>query len=520
MGVEVGQVSQGDKDTFAIAITTAQGVYDDRVNKTQGQIDAATTTLEDAAVTFQREIITAGDPSALSTAINEASTLHTTALEGTSVGQYVASSKAILKTAIDTAQSVLDDASNKTVQQLSNAKDALDQAVDVFGNGIVKAGDATTLTTAIQEATTLHANAVEGAVAGQYVVGSKATLKAAIDTAQLVLDHASNKTAQQILDAKNTLNQAVVVFDKSKVIALTGLKNVTITGTAMDSSNCIALETGESLSLTSSDENVATVTEDPVGTIKVTGVAEGGPVIIAVQVKKDGVVTKTGVFTVTTLPAAPMSITSKMMTDLDFSTVPSTQAKLVSKPVTIGDFTDNRKDFAIRINGDRIPIYVYWKLSTDFPKGAALGSVVESHIQDFYYQKGGADGIMNRPIAAYGFDDTFQISAFQPGSASSFTLEGADWSYFFEQSSAQGTDTDTSKNRTFTISDGTHTATIQLTSNYLTIDALVNRINNRLTIDGVKAQAEKVGTTQFKIVSTLPKGTIIVDGVNKADFFE
>nr|WP_255397355.1 hypothetical protein [Sporosarcina sp. P2] len=464
--------------------------------------------------------MTAGDSSALSTAINEASTLHTTVLEGTSVGQYVAGSKAILKTAIDTAQSVLDDASNKTIQQLSDAKDVLDQAVGVFEYGIVKAGDATTLTTAIQEATTLHANAVEGTVAGQYVVGSKATLQVAIDTAQSVLDDASNKTAQQLLDARNTLKQAVVVFDKSIVIALSGLTNVTITGTAMDSSNRIALETGESLSLTSSDETVATVTEDPVGTIKVTGVAWGEPIIIAVQVKKDGVVTKTGAFTVSTLPAAPMSITSRMMTGLDFSTVPTTQAKLVSKPVTIGDFTGNRKDFAIRINGDRIPIYVNWKLSTDFPKGASMGSIVESHIQDFYYQKGGADGIMNRPIAAYGFDDTFQISAFQPGSASSFSLEGADWSYFFEQSTAQGTDTDTSKNRNFTISDGIHTATIQLTSNYSTFDAFVNLLNSRIANAGVKAQAEKVGTTQFKITSTLSTGTIIIDGVNKADFFE
>lgn len=149
-----------------------------------------------------------------------------------------------------------------------------------------------------------------------------------------------------------------------------------------------------------------------------------------------------------------------------------------------------------------------------------MGSVVESHIQQYYVDKGGSTALMNRPIAAFGFDDTFQISAFQPGAASSFELVGRDWSYFFEQSSAQGIDSDTSKNKSFTISDGTATATIQLTSNFATMDAIVNTINNRLTNAGVKAKAEKVNATQFNITSTTPIGNIIIDGVNKADFFE
>ena len=115
----------------------------------------------------------------------------------------------------------------------------------------------------------------------------------------------------------------------------------------------------------------------------------------------------------TTETAPPLSIVSKPIQNLDFSTTPATLAKLVSKSVTVGDFTGNRKDFTIVVGGDRIPIYVYWALSTDFPRGAAMGAVVDSHIQQYYLDKGGVTALMNRPITAYGFNDTFQISAVQ-----------------------------------------------------------------------------------------------------------
>lgn len=406
--------------------------------------------------------------------------------------------------------------------QLDLATAELDSALTNFEGKIINAGDTTALTTAITKGTNLYKNTEEGVEIGQNVKGSKATLKEAINVAELVVTNSANKTTQQLDDAKAALDLAVVAFENSKVTALSGLLNVTVTGTGVDTSNHINLENEETLVLTSSDltnavATVATVTSDPSGIAEVTGVAVGGPIKITAQVKKDGQVIKAGTFNVTVVP---MAITSKIITNFDFSTVNGTQAKLVSKPVTLSDFTGERKDFTIVIGTDRIPIYVSWALSTDFSKGASMGSVVESHIQDFYYKKGGANGILNRPIAAFGFEDTFQISAFQPGSASSFTLEGADWSYFFEQSSGLGTDTDTSKNRTFTISDGTTTANIQLTSNFVTIDDLVNHINKRLINTGVKAQAEKVNIAEFKITSTSSTGNIIIDGVNKADFFE
>ncbi|MGG3888563.1 hypothetical protein [Metabacillus fastidiosus] len=520
VGTGVGEASQTDKEVLQGAIETAQDVYEARANKTQAQLNEASVTLDDALTTFKGKVIKAGDATDLNTKISEANTMLSGTDIGTGVGQISQADKEVLQVAIETAQSVYDVRANKTQAQLDTALASLDTELTTLKGKVVKAGDATALTTAVNEAENLYTNAEEGMVAGQYIAGSKAVLKAAIDAAQLVLDNASSKTTQQLEDAETALNQAVEAFKNSKVTALSGLVDITIRSNATDSSNTVTLQDGETLVLTSSDESgaVAAVTENPAGTIKVTGIAAGGPITVTAQVKKDGKVIKAGTFIVTTV--VPMSITSKTITNLDFSTVYATQAKLVSKPVTVGDFTGNRKDFTIKINGESIPIYVYWKLSTDFPPGAAMGSVVESHIQQYYVNKGGAEALMNRPISAYGFTDTFQISTFQSGSASSFTLEGKDWSYFFEQSSATGKDADTSKNRTFTISDGTNTATIQLTSKFATIDALVTRLNSRLTNANVEAQVEKISEAQFKITSTSASGKLIVDGVNKIDFFE
>lgn len=233
-----------------------------------------------------------------------------------------------------------------------------------------------------------------------------------------------------------------------------------------------------------------------------------------------------------TVLEAPKSFTSKTLTNLDFSTVQATQAQLVSKPVTLGDFTGNRKDFTIRVQKgtrvDDIPVTVSWKLSTDFSKGLAMGSVVESAIQQFYVDKDMANGdsqyteLMSRPVMATGNyeNDQFYIGTFSTGSQATITLLGNDWAYFFDNNQAHGTDVDTSKNRTFTISDETNTVTINLTSNFATIDDLVKYINNRLKSADVKANAEKVGTAQFKITCTAIQGNLIIDGLNKNDFFE
>lgn len=449
------------------------------------------------------------------------------------VGQVAQVDKDTLRSAIAAAQNVYDNRETQTQQQLDTATSILQDALTAFQGKIIQAGNASALNVTIGNAKTLYENAVEGTGVGQSIVGSKAVFNAAIDAAQLVLDDATNKTQQQLDDANTTLGQAMNTFTNQKVLALTGLTNVTVVENAVDSSNQISLAAGESLALSTSNAAIATVAEGlPAGTIQVTGVATGGPATVTVHVKKDGQVIKVGTFTVTTIVLAPPAeIVSKTLSNLDFSTVQATQAKLVSKPVMVGDFTGNRKDFTIQVqkggHTDVIPVSIYWKLPSGFSKGLGMGSVVESSIQQFYVDRDIANNdsnyteLMNRPVMATGNyeNDTFYIGTFLTGSNAKITVNGADWQYFFESNQAEGIDYDASKNKTFTIGDGTTTTTIQLTSKFETIEDLVVYINSRLTFSGVQVEAQMVNTTQFKLISTVTGGDVIIDGIDQAYLF-
>ncbi len=155
------------------------------------------------------------------------------------------------------------------------------------------------LTLSINAAQAAHddVTVVEGPAAGNTIVGSKATLASAIDAAKTTSDN-SAATAVDLNTAKSTLDTAVTAFKAAKVAPINGLNAVAITGTASDSSNTVTLNAGETLQLASSDETKATVTEDPNGTIKVTGVVAGTSTI-TVKVLKGGQVIKVGTFTVT-----------------------------------------------------------------------------------------------------------------------------------------------------------------------------------------------------------------------------
>lgn len=210
---------------------------------------------------------------------------------------------------------------------------------------------------------------------------------------------------------------------------------------------------------------------------------------------------------------------SKAIVNLDFSTIYGTQARLDSKPVTVGDFTGNAKSFTIVYGEDRIPVTISWKLSTDFTKGQAMGSVVESAIQDYYYKKQGADGIMNKPLVAIGFTETFYLATNKVGADASFKLEGTDWNYFFGEDSAVGTNTDASKNKIFTINDGVNTATIKLNSSFSDISRMVVSINSQLKRANVSVTAEVIDDTHFKLVASSKDAKIIIEGTDKDYFF-
>lgn len=443
---------------------------------------------------------------------------------GLGIGQVSQEDYDALAGAIAIAQGIYDDKANQTQAQLDTATTALETAITAFNNKVIAAGDSASLTTALSEARTLYQIAVEGIEAGQYVVGSKSVFNSAIETAQEVLDAASSKTDQQLAAAQEALSQARTNFENSKVIALAGLQNVTVIATATDSSNHVSLEEGETLVLTTSDNTVATVTEEPSGTIKVTGVAPGEAITITVQVKRNGQVIKTGSFTVTTI--VPMSITSKELTNIDFSTEYAKQVTANSKTISTSNFQAETKSFTINDGkGNIIPVNLTWNIPQNeyaHTPAASIGSAVDAVIQDYFNANG---GLGNRTVTASvnwnesSQGDTFRIQSFQSGATQSITLGGSDWEDFFGQQIYYGTDEDTSKNRTFTVSDGTKSSIILLKWNFGDMTGLVNFINQQLENAQVNIVAEKVSETNFKLISTESNGTIIIDGVDKSLFF-
>ncbi|MBW7453051.1 cohesin domain-containing protein [Paenibacillus sepulcri] len=78
-----------------------------------------------------------------------------------------------------------------------------------------------TLAELIEQAGTLHDNAVEGKQVGQYPAGSKAVLNTAIVAAQQVLNNPSS-TLTDIEQAANQLRQAVKVFSDSVIVYIPG----------------------------------------------------------------------------------------------------------------------------------------------------------------------------------------------------------------------------------------------------------------------------------------------------------
>lgn len=215
----------------------------------------------------------------------------------------------------------------------------------------------------------------------------------------------------------------------------------------------------------------------------------------------------------------PLFVNSKAISNFDYSTSQATSASLNSKPVTVGDFTGNPKSFVIVAGEHRIPITISWKLSTDFTRGQSMGGVVDSAIQDYFYAKLGVNGLMNRTVNSYGFNDTFSINSYLSGSASTIRLEGPDWNYFFEQNVSIGKDLDASKNRSFTVSVGEKTATVNLTTKFATISSMVNTINSKLSTAKVPATAVVIDSSHFKIVSSVLGQEVLIGGTHKGEFF-
>ncbi|NOU69812.1 hypothetical protein GC096_38005 [Paenibacillus sp. LMG 31461] len=103
---------------------------------------------------------------------------------------------------------------------LSQKMDAQLTHLMVSVNGVdeVPVADKTTLQTVMTIAQSVYGKAVEGTVVGQYPVGSKADLTAAINAAHAIESNSAS-TQQQLDDAANVLNQAVQFFNQRMITA-------------------------------------------------------------------------------------------------------------------------------------------------------------------------------------------------------------------------------------------------------------------------------------------------------------
>ncbi|MFD2170464.1 S-layer homology domain-containing protein [Tumebacillus lipolyticus] len=211
-GAADGQYAQGSKAILQAAIGAAQAV---QINPlaTQGQINAAVTALQEAVAAFEAQKVRV-EKAWLSAAIVNAQSLHDDAVEGGAPGEYPVGSKAILQAAIDAAKAVKNDAL-ATQEQVDAALTALYDATDEFVMKEVPI-DMTELERVFDLARTLHMQAKEGAAPGEYPVGSKAILQAAIDAAGALFD-TPLVTQKKVNLAVAALQEAITAFEKKKI---------------------------------------------------------------------------------------------------------------------------------------------------------------------------------------------------------------------------------------------------------------------------------------------------------------
>ncbi|MBB6635805.1 S-layer homology domain-containing protein [Cohnella thailandensis] len=211
-----GQYAAGAKAALQEVINAARVAFN-YAGSTQAEVDEALADLEDALAEFYSKRVIV-DFSELRTWIGTAQAKYAAAVEGEANGQYAAGAKADLQAAINAAQDVLDD-TGATQAEVNAALTALEEAIAAFEAKKV-AVNLTELTNAIREAQDEHDAAEEGEANGQYAVGARADLRAAIDAAQDVLDDAG-ATQAEVDEALSALEAALVEFYSRVVVVNT-----------------------------------------------------------------------------------------------------------------------------------------------------------------------------------------------------------------------------------------------------------------------------------------------------------
>ena len=145
------------------------------------------------------------DKSNLDAIIVQAQTLRNSAQIGNGDGQYPQSAATTFDAAISSALTTQADESVTQID-VDAAVIALQTAIEQFNSQRISV-DKTALLASIQTAQNFHNVSTEGAAEGQYPIGSKANLQAAINTA--------NNIYTNTLASQEQVNQAIIAVDEA-----------------------------------------------------------------------------------------------------------------------------------------------------------------------------------------------------------------------------------------------------------------------------------------------------------------
>jgi len=179
------------------------------------QVTGATATISIAAVSKAE----------LQSRIAAAQSAYDASREGSAVGEYPASARAALLSAIQDSNAVFVNGT-ATQAQVNAAVEALDTAISTFAAAVITAEPVNreALDALIATAQSRVDAAVEGTKVGQYAIGAKATLQAAIQTAA----NAVLGTQAAVDAAKAALQTALDTFAGKIVTLIPGATKVTI----------------------------------------------------------------------------------------------------------------------------------------------------------------------------------------------------------------------------------------------------------------------------------------------------
>ncbi|MEO2207988.1 S-layer homology domain-containing protein [Paenibacillus pabuli] len=365
------------------------------------------------------------------------------------------------------------------------------------------------------EAANLVKTAIEGLPVKEEVVLAD---KTAVGEART--DYEALTVTQKALVGDITrLTEAEAAIVNWQVIAL-AIENLKVTYNGVDVSVLLpSHQDGANITWTLKDPTQSSIINILDGNIdRANLTADTNIVLVATIASGSKSATKEFVITVQAEVAEPKSILSKEITNFDFTNVYATQARGESKKITSTDFKTNPKHFTISDGNITIPVDLTWDIPLNgFSTGQVVGSAIDSFIQDYCNAHG--INLGDRTVGGYGFEDTFFISTFKTGSSAAITLGGNDWSFFFQNNHFTGTDEDSTKNRTFVVSDGVSQATVVLTQEFSNVDNLVSYLNNQLQSASVSVTAEKENENQFRLVPDNSNTEITITGTDKEQFF-